>query len=116
MAVGHALDHIFEVGVGLDVVELCRGDEGADRAPSLCAAIGTGEKVVLAPERDGPDGALDRVVVELDAAVILGTITLLLHRIYRGEKIASGSLGTSVSEMDAYRTLTRIPCSTAKIP
>src|SRR5260370_34319276 len=26
--------------------------------------------MVLAPERDGPDGALDRIVVEFDAAVI----------------------------------------------
>ncbi len=30
MAVRHALEHVFEVGVRLDVVELCRGDEGAD--------------------------------------------------------------------------------------
>jgi hypothetical protein len=26
--------------------------------------------MVFAPKRDGPDGALDRIVVELDAAVI----------------------------------------------
>ena len=26
--------------------------------------------MVFAPERDGPDGALDRVVVELDAAIV----------------------------------------------
>ncbi len=51
MAFGHALEHVFEVGVGLDVVELCRGDEGADRCPSHCAAIGAGEQMVLAPER-----------------------------------------------------------------
>ncbi len=35
MVVRHALEHVFEVGVGLDVVEPCRGDEGADRWPSL---------------------------------------------------------------------------------
>ena len=58
MAVGHAPENVAKVGIGLDVVEPCRGDEGADRCPSLCAAIGTGEKVVLAPERHGPDGAL----------------------------------------------------------
>ncbi len=36
-------------------------------------------------------------------AVILGTITLLLHRIYRGEKIAPGEPQTSVQRPDAYR-------------
>ena len=35
MAVRHALEHVFEVAVGLDVIELCRGDEGTDRCPSL---------------------------------------------------------------------------------
>ena len=70
MAVDHGLEHVVEVGVGLDVVELRRGDAGADRAPSLCAAIATGEEMGLAPQRHGPDGALDGVVVELDAAVV----------------------------------------------
>ena len=70
MAVDHALEHVFKVGVGLDVVELCRGDEGADRGPSLSAAIGPGKEMVLAPERHGPDGALDGVVVEFDAAIV----------------------------------------------
>ncbi len=70
MAVAHAPENVAEVGVELDVVELCRGDEGADRCPSLCAAIGACKEMVLAPERHGPDGALDRVVVELDAAIV----------------------------------------------
>src|SRR5262249_38020979 len=52
------------------VVELCRGDEGANDGPSLSATIGTGEQVVLAPKRDGSDRALDRIVVELDTAVV----------------------------------------------
>ncbi len=68
MAVDHALEHVFEVGIGLDVVEPCRGDEGADDGPTLCATIGAGEQMVLAPEHHRPDGALDGVVVELDAA------------------------------------------------
>ena len=33
-------------------------------------AIGSGEEMVFAPERDRPDGALDRVVVELDASIV----------------------------------------------
>jgi hypothetical protein len=46
MAVRHALEHVSEVGEWLDIVELCRGDEGADYGPSLSAAIGAGEQMV----------------------------------------------------------------------
>ena len=70
MAAGHALEHVLEIGEGLDVVELGGGDEGADGRPALGAAVGSGEQVVLAAERDGPDRAFDGVGVELDAAVI----------------------------------------------
>ena len=34
------------------------------------AAVGTGEEMILAPERDGTDGALDSIGVDLDAAII----------------------------------------------
>src|SRR6266540_5835985 len=34
MALGHALQDISEIREGLHVVELCRGDEGADGRPS----------------------------------------------------------------------------------
>ncbi len=61
MAVDHALKDILEVSIGLDVVELCRGDERTDSGPSLCATIGAGKEVIFAPERDRPDGALDGV-------------------------------------------------------
>ncbi len=54
MAVGHEPENVAKVGIGLDVVELCRGDERTDRCPSLSAAIGTGEQMVLAPERNCP--------------------------------------------------------------
>ncbi len=35
MAIDNALKDIPDVSIGLDVVEPCRGDEGADRCPSL---------------------------------------------------------------------------------
>ena len=53
MAAGHALQQVLEVCEGLDVVELCGGDEGADRRPAGGAAVGSGEQVVLATERNG---------------------------------------------------------------
>ncbi len=48
MAVGHAPENVAKIGIGLDVVEPCRGDEGADRCPSLSAAIGAGKEMILA--------------------------------------------------------------------
>lgn len=53
-----------------DVVEFGGGDEGANGCPSAGAAVGAREQMVFASERDGPDGKLDRVVIELDTAVI----------------------------------------------
>jgi len=62
MTVGHALQDVSESGKGLDVVELCGGGEGADGCPSDAATVRAREQMVFAPERDGPDGALDRIV------------------------------------------------------
>ena len=42
VTVGHALQYVSEPGKGLDVVELCGGDEGADDCPSDAAAVGRG--------------------------------------------------------------------------
>jgi hypothetical protein len=38
------------IGEGLDVVELGGGDEGADGCPTVGAAVGSGEQVVLAAQ------------------------------------------------------------------
>ena len=70
VTVGHALQYVSEIGKGLDVVELCGGDEGADGCPSDAATVRAREQMVFASERNGPDGALDRIVVELDATVL----------------------------------------------
>src|SRR5258708_18468362 len=67
MTVGHALQDVSEPGKGLDVVELCGGDEGADRCPSDAATVQARAQMVLAPDRDGPDGARDRILVVFDA-------------------------------------------------
>jgi hypothetical protein len=42
MTVGHALQDVSEPDEGLDVVELCGGDEGADGCPSDAATVGRG--------------------------------------------------------------------------
>ena len=73
-AVGVAVDkagqHVGDVGLGLDVVQLAGLDQRSDHGPVLAAAVGAGEQAVLAVEGQGPDGALDGVGIELDAAVV----------------------------------------------
>ncbi len=70
MSAGDASQHILEVGEGLDVVELRSADEVAHRCPACGAAVGSGEQVVLAAERDGANGTLDGVGVEFNARVL----------------------------------------------
>ena len=54
MSVGHALQDVFEPGEGLDVVELCGGEEGADGRPPDAATVRAREQMVLAPESHCP--------------------------------------------------------------
>ena len=69
IAVGQAFENVFEVGERLDVIQLCGGQQRGDDRPSRRPAIGAGEQMVLAAERDGTDGTFDRVVIEFDVAV-----------------------------------------------
>ena len=40
MTIGHALQDVREPGKGLDIVEFCGGDEGADGCPPDGATVG----------------------------------------------------------------------------
>ena len=53
----------------LDPVEFAGLDQGRDDGPVLCSRIMTREECVFTVQGDGTDGALDRVVIELDAAI-----------------------------------------------
>ncbi len=70
MSVDHSLQDVLQVCVGLDFVQLAGRDQRADHRPAMSATIAAGEQVVLAAEGDGADGALDRIGVELDAAIV----------------------------------------------
>jgi len=63
VAVRHALKDAFEIGERLDVIEPCGCYERADGSPPSAATVGAREQVVLAPQRDGPNRTLDRIVV-----------------------------------------------------
>jgi hypothetical protein len=70
MAVGHALEHVPEIGVRLDRIQPRNAYQRADYGSAPAAAVGAGEQVVLLPERNRPDGTLHRVGVDLDPAVV----------------------------------------------
>jgi pimeloyl-ACP methyl ester carboxylesterase len=107
MSAGHALQHILEVGEWLDVVELRVADEGADRCPACGAAIRAREQVILAAQRDGPDGALDRVVVEFDAAVIEEAAKAVPTGQRIADRIGKAATGRDVSELRLEPSLHR---------
>ena len=70
VAVDDAGDDVGEVGVRIDADKLAGFDQRSDHGPVLGTAVGTGEESVLAIEGQGPDRALDGVVVDLDPAVV----------------------------------------------
>src|SRR6185312_4530738 len=64
------LEDVAEIGFGLDAVEPSGRDQGGDRRSARTTRIGSGEQPVLPPKGDGPDRALDRIVVDFNGAVI----------------------------------------------
>ena len=48
VSIDHALEHVAQVGVGLDVVHLARFDQRAECRPSRSAEIRTREEMILA--------------------------------------------------------------------
>jgi hypothetical protein len=70
VAVRHALKDAFEIGersTSLSLAVAMREQTVAHRAPP------PSEPAILAPERDGPNRRLDRIVVEIDTAIIQET-------------------------------------------
>jgi hypothetical protein len=64
----------------------------------LGAAVGSGEQGVLACERERPDGALDDVVVDLDAAVVEEQAEALPARQRVADRL--GELGLLADELE----------------
>ena len=70
MAVDDACEHVGEIGLRIDAVQLAGLDQRGDHGPVLAAAIGAREESVLAIEGDRADRTLDGVGVDLDPAVV----------------------------------------------
>lgn len=70
MAIGEASQRSGQPGVRIDAGELAVFDERGDHRPVVAALVGACEQGVLAVESQRPDGTLDGVVIEIDAAIV----------------------------------------------
>ena len=70
MARAEPFKNVLEVGIWLNAIELGGRDQRAEHRPANGAAVGSCKQMVLAAESDGADGALDGIIVDLDAAVV----------------------------------------------
>src|SRR5262249_28656598 len=70
MSIDHALEHVMQIGAGLDVVHLAGLDDRTERCPPLSADIRARKEVVLSSKSNGTNCPLNRIGIELDAAVL----------------------------------------------
>ena len=64
------LEHVADVGIGLEPIELGRVDQAHDGGGALAGAQRSSEEPVLPPNRDWADAVLHPVVVDRQIAVI----------------------------------------------
>src|SRR5512144_2512871 len=67
---GNAREHLAQVGLRIEPVELGRLHQTVDRRRSLAARVRTHEQVVASAKCNSAQGAFGGVVVDLDAAVV----------------------------------------------
>lgn len=70
MVLGDALEGIGQVGVRVDVIELCHLYQGSPDGSMFATAIGPCEEDVLVVQGDWPNGTFDGVGSDLDPAII----------------------------------------------
>ena len=67
---GDAFEHVAQVGLWVQAVELGRADQAVHGGCAFTAGIRASVQPVLASEGHSPDLALGGVVVDLDAAIV----------------------------------------------
>ena len=70
VTVDDAGDDVGQVSIRFDANQRAGLDERGDHRPMFGTAVGAGEQGILSGQCKGVDGALDDVVVDLDAAVL----------------------------------------------
>lgn len=63
-------EHVGQPGMWITVVGFRRGEQAHDRRGAFARLLGAGEEPILPAQGDGPDRALDRVVVDRVTAIV----------------------------------------------
>ena len=66
----HAREHITQIGIWLDVVQLRCLDQRTDDGLPGATTIAAGEQLIFVPEGHSTNRGFDEICVELDAAVV----------------------------------------------
>ena len=61
---------IGDIGLGIEVAELCGLDDGHDGGSVFGAAVGACEGPVASSDDQGPDGAFSGVVIDGDGRIV----------------------------------------------
>jgi hypothetical protein len=70
--IGDAREHVMQIGLGIEAVQLGRLDQGIEDGRALGPEVGAGEQVVLAPERHAAQRPFGGVVFDRDAPIVEG--------------------------------------------
>jgi len=68
--IGNSIEHVPQVRLWIETVQFGRADQTVHRSSALPAGIGSREQVVLAAERNSPQRALRRIIVDFKLAVL----------------------------------------------
>src|SRR5580704_18906022 len=68
--IGDTGEHVGDIVLRVETVELCGLDQRVDRSGAAAAGIGAGKQVILAANGDTAESAFGRIVVERYAAVV----------------------------------------------
>ena len=93
MALGHAVDDVGKIGLGIETIEFCAFDQRINDRGTLTALVGTEEQEVLSGHGDAAQQPFGEVVIDAEAAVggIAGQRIPARQRILKC--LAEGALG-----------------------
>ena len=63
------VEHIGHVSVGIDLVQLAGHDDGVEDGGGSSGALGTGEKVVVSSNRNGPKASFGEIIARRDPGI-----------------------------------------------
>src|SRR5215210_3379669 len=98
MTIGEPDERFGQPIVRVDAVQLAALDEGGDHRPVVAAFVRAGEQGILPVQSDRPDGSLDGVAVEIDAAVVDEVAEAVPSKERVADRLAELALGADLAK------------------